>query len=479
MPLAFLGALFWKFKAAFLVVFKFKFVGTALSGLVSVAAYALLWSWWFAVGLVVLLFIHEMGHVLEAKRQGLPVSAPMFIPFLGALITLKELPDDVWREARVALAGPIIGTLGACAFWAIGAATDRDFFTAMAYVGFFLNLFNLLPIVPLDGGRAIAALHPAFWLVGLAGLVRADDRRAEPDPDPDPDHRRHGALEPVAPPRHGRGAGVLHDLAREAHRGRSRLPGPLGVSRAGDGRYAHRARPLGDGRQENPRERRRQPPRERRQDRARVRARLRGGAADPDARRHALRFGARAARTTPRTVAARKTGRLFAEAGWSVITGGGPGVMEAANRGAKEGGGFSVGFNIELPHEQYSNPYLDIDVTFDHFYARKVCFVKPAEGFVIFPGGFGTLDELFEALTLIQTDKVLDFPVVLFDSDYWEELLHFVRAELLANGLVSPEDVELLHVTDDPAEAVQLVHDCYERRCATPSPAQPEKADAQ
>ena len=170
-PIAFVGALFWKFKAAAVVVFKFKFVGTALSGLVSVAAYALLWSWWFAVGLVVLLFIHEMGHVLEAKRQGLPVSAPMFIPFLGALITLKELPDDVWREARVALAGPIIGTLGACAFWAIGAATDRDFFTAMAYVGFFLNLFNLLPIVPLDGGRAVAALHPAFWLVGLAGLV--------------------------------------------------------------------------------------------------------------------------------------------------------------------------------------------------------------------------------------------------------------------------------------------------------------------
>jgi uncharacterized protein (TIGR00730 family) len=191
-------------------------------------------------------------------------------------------------------------------------------------------------------------------------------------------------------------------------------------------------------------------------------------------------FGsARVGESHPAYVAARKTGRLFAEAGWSVITGGGPGVMEAANRGAKEGGGFSVGFNIELPHEQHSNPYLDIDVRFDHFYARKVCFVKPAEGFVIFPGGFGTLDELFEALTLIQTDKVLDFPVVLFDSDYWEELLHFVRAELLAKGLVSPEDVELLHLTDDPAEAVQIVHNCYERRCATPSPAVPEKADAQ
>jgi Zn-dependent protease len=170
-PIAFLAALLWKFKAAAVAVFKFKFVGTALSGLVSIAAYALLWSWWFAVGLVVLLFIHEMGHVLEARRQGLPVSAPMFIPFLGALITLKQLPHDVWREARVALAGPIVGTLGALAFWIVGAATQRDFFTAMAYVGFFLNLFNLLPIVPLDGGRAIAALHPAFWFVGLLGLV--------------------------------------------------------------------------------------------------------------------------------------------------------------------------------------------------------------------------------------------------------------------------------------------------------------------
>jgi uncharacterized protein (TIGR00730 family) len=110
---------------------------------------------------------------------------------------------------------------------------------------------------------------------------------------------------------------------------------------------------------------------------------------------------------------------------------------------------------------------------------RKVCFVKPAEGFVIFPGGFGTLDELFEALTLIQTDKVLDFPVVLFDSDYWEELLHFVNAELLANRLVSPEDVELLSVTDDPAEAVQIVHDCYQQRCAHLTAAEPAKADAQ
>jgi len=170
-PIAFVGALFWKFKAVAVAVLKFKFLATALSGLVSIAAYALLWGWWFAVGLVVLLFIHEMGHVLEARRQGLPASAPMFIPFLGALIALKQLPDDAWREARVALAGPIVGTLGACVFWIIGAATQRDFFTAMAYVGFFLNLFNLLPIVPLDGGRAVGALHPAFWLLGLIGLA--------------------------------------------------------------------------------------------------------------------------------------------------------------------------------------------------------------------------------------------------------------------------------------------------------------------
>src|SRR2546423_1109552 len=120
---------------------------------------------------------------------------------------------------------------------------------------------------------------------------------------------------------------------------------------------------------------------------------------------------------------ARAVARSFAEAGWAVITGGGPGVMEAANRGAKEGGGLSVGFNIKLPHEQRSNPYLDISHTFDHFYARKVCFVKPAEGFVIFPGGFGTLDALYEALRLIQTGKGMHFPVWLFQPDYWQDML--------------------------------------------------------
>ena len=168
----------------------------------------------------------------------------------------------------------------------------------------------------------------------------------------------------------------------------------------------------------------------------------------------------------PSYTAARAIGRRFAERGWAVITGGGPGVMEAANRGAQEGGGLSVGFNIELPHEQGSNPYLDLAYTFEHFYARKVCFVKPAEGFVIMPGGFGTLDELYEALTLIQTGKVLHFPIVLFDSEYWAELLDWVRKELLDHRLVSPGDLDLLSVTNDVEEAVEVVIDCYERRCA-------------
>ena len=161
---------------------------------------------------------------------------------------------------------------------------------------------------------------------------------------------------------------------------------------------------------------------------------------------------------------AREAGRLFAEAGFAVVTGGGPGVMEAANRGCKDGGGLSVGFNISLPHEQGVNPYCDIEMTFKHFYARKTMFVKAAEGFVILPGGFGTLDELFESLTLIQTGKVFSFPVVLVGTDFWQEMLDWGRRELLAKGLVSAEDVELLHVTDDPAEAVRLVIESYDSR---------------
>jgi uncharacterized protein (TIGR00730 family) len=154
---------------------------------------------------------------------------------------------------------------------------------------------------------------------------------------------------------------------------------------------------------------------------------------------------------------ARATAKLFAEAGFAVVTGGGPGVMDAANRGCQDGGGLSVGFNIELPHEQGLNPYCDLQMTFKHFYARKTMFVKAAEGFVIFPGGFGTLDELFESLTLIQTGKIGSFPVVLFDTDYWQEMLDWVRGEMLVDGLISQSDLELLYLTDDPAEAVECV----------------------
>lgn len=169
---------------------------------------------------------------------------------------------------------------------------------------------------------------------------------------------------------------------------------------------------------------------------------------------------------TPTYELARTTGRAFAERGFAVVTGGGPGVMEAANRGCQEAGGLSVGFNIVLPHEQDLNVYCDLGLTFDHFYARKVMFVKAAEGFVIFPGGFGTQDELWEALTLIQTGKIGEFPVVLVDSDYWDELLDWVREEMLDDGLISPEDLELLLVTDDPKEAVELVVSHYDRRVA-------------
>jgi uncharacterized protein (TIGR00730 family) len=191
-------------------------------------------------------------------------------------------------------------------------------------------------------------------------------------------------------------------------------------------------------------------------------------------------FGsARVGEDDPAYTNARETARRFAERGWAVVTGGGPGVMEAANRGAKEGGGLSVGFNIELPNEQRANPYVDLLQTFRHFYARKTMFVKAAEGFVVFPGGFGTADELFEALTLIQTGKVFHFPVVLFDSDYWGELLDWVKGELLVDGMISPEDLDLLYVTNDVDDAVARVLECYARRCAATAIAEAAKADAQ
>ena len=169
-PLVVVGAFLAKFKFLLFAIFKFKVVTTSATMLVSVAAYALLWGWKFAFGFVLLLLVHELGHALEAKRQGLPVSAPVFIPFLGAAILLKQNPLNAWREAQIALAGPIVGSLGAAAVWWYGEATDNNLLIALAFTGFFLNLFNLLPVVPLDGGRAVAAIHPAFWLVGLLAL---------------------------------------------------------------------------------------------------------------------------------------------------------------------------------------------------------------------------------------------------------------------------------------------------------------------
>jgi hypothetical protein len=176
-------------------------------------------------------------------------------------------------------------------------------------------------------------------------------------------------------------------------------------------------------------------------------------------------FGsARVAESHPTYEAARAVGRLFAREDFAVVTGGGPGIMDAANRGAQEGGGVSIGFNIVLPHEQAPNPHLDFTLTFRHFYVRKTMFVKVAEGFVIFPGGFGTLDELFEALTLIQTGKIADFPVVLFDSGYWDGLIGWIEDRLVGEGMVSPADRELFTVTGDPELAVRTVVDAYRRR---------------
>jgi Zn-dependent protease len=167
-PIIGFGFLILKYGALLL---KLKVFTAAASMLVSIAAYTWIWGLQFAVGFVVLIFIHEIGHVIELRRQGVPASAPLFIPFLGAVIGMKQLPDDAWKEARVALAGPILGSVGAAAFWVAGEATDSDLLRALGFVVFFLNLFNLIPIVPLDGGRAVGALHPAIWLLGLLMIV--------------------------------------------------------------------------------------------------------------------------------------------------------------------------------------------------------------------------------------------------------------------------------------------------------------------
>jgi Zn-dependent protease len=170
-PIVALVALLAKFKAAILIVFKLKLFTTAATMVASIGAYASLWGWRFGLGFVLLLLVHEAGHAFEARRQGLAVSAPVFVPFVGAAILLREMPPNAWREARVALAGPFVGSAGAALCWWAATAYDSDLLLALAYIGFFVNLFNLLPIVPLDGGRVTAAIHPAFWVIGLATLT--------------------------------------------------------------------------------------------------------------------------------------------------------------------------------------------------------------------------------------------------------------------------------------------------------------------
>jgi uncharacterized protein (TIGR00730 family) len=176
-------------------------------------------------------------------------------------------------------------------------------------------------------------------------------------------------------------------------------------------------------------------------------------------------FGsARTPRDDPEYTLARETAKLVGEAGLAVITGGGPGVMEAANRGARDARATSIGLNIELPFEQGLNSYLDIGLEFHYFFARKIMFVRYASGFVVFPGGFGTLDELFESLTLIQTGKVRNFPVVLVGSDYWSDLIEWLRKRVLGEGKISPADLDLLTVTDDPAEVRDVLMSAAHRQ---------------
>lgn len=166
-PLTAVGMLLAKFKGLLFLLLKVKFIGTALTMLLSVGAYALLFPVWFAVGFVLLIWVHEMGHVLQLKREGIKASAPMFIPFLGAFVAMKEMPKNALVEARVGLAGPVLGTLGALGVWGIYGLTDNPLFLGLAHIGFLINLFNLLPMLPLDGGRAVGAMSPVFWLVGI------------------------------------------------------------------------------------------------------------------------------------------------------------------------------------------------------------------------------------------------------------------------------------------------------------------------
>jgi Zn-dependent protease len=173
--LAAIGALIAKFfaaiKGALLFLPKLKLLTTAGTALISVVVYSLFWGWTFALGFVVLMFVHEMGHVIQLRREGIRASAPMFIPGFGAAVMMKSLPDDALAEARVGLAGPVLGTIGAAVCLAAGEATNSDMLRALAYVGFLLNLINLVPLVPFDGGRAMAAMAPQMWFLGLGAMI--------------------------------------------------------------------------------------------------------------------------------------------------------------------------------------------------------------------------------------------------------------------------------------------------------------------
>jgi Zn-dependent protease len=168
-----LAVLLGKFKGVLLLLPKLKILSTSGTMLVSVGAYALIWGWKFAFGFVLLLFVHEMGHVIQLRREGIKATAPLFIPFLGAFVGMKELPDNAAAEARVGLAGPVLGAIGCLVPLALWKATGNEFWEALAFTGFFLNLFNLLPVLPLDGGRAMAALSPWMWFAGFGLLIAA------------------------------------------------------------------------------------------------------------------------------------------------------------------------------------------------------------------------------------------------------------------------------------------------------------------
>ena len=175
-------------------------------------------------------------------------------------------------------------------------------------------------------------------------------------------------------------------------------------------------------------------------------------------------FGsARVGEDTPHYALAREMGARLSQGGFTVLTGGGPGIMEAANRGAREAGGASIGVNIELPREQQPNPYLDRWITFEHFYVRKVMLVKYSVAFVVLPGGFGTMDEIFETATLVQTGKIHNFPIVVMGREYWGPLMEFLERRMLAEGMIDAKDLDLLHLTDSPTEAMAVIHDSAAR----------------